>query len=126
MGDERTVTRRLNLAQAFNPLGALSRLFIAQTYILGSLQSDDVDVNGNAIYDTLSESAKGAVRTSDLMVIRIPYVILGLLVFIMLVIIVLVKMPENNEDRNESVINSVKRLSNHQIFFVHLPWKGTS
>ena len=41
MGDERTATRRLNLAQAFNPIGALSGLFIAQAFILGSLQSDD-------------------------------------------------------------------------------------
>ena len=35
MGADETATRRLNLAQAFNPLGALSGLFVAQTFILG-------------------------------------------------------------------------------------------
>ena len=47
MGDEATATQRLNLAQAFNPMGALMGLLVAQTFILGSLQSDDVDAQGN-------------------------------------------------------------------------------
>ena len=42
MGAEETATQRLNLAQAFNPIGALTGLFVAQTFILGALQSDDV------------------------------------------------------------------------------------
>lgn len=116
MGDERTATRRLNLAQAFNPIGALTGLFIAQTFILGSLQSDDVDANGVSIYETLSVSAKEAIKTSDLMVIRDPYVILGLFVFAILLLIVLAKMPEKMEDNNDSVLNALKRLFNNSKF----------
>ena len=116
MGDEKTATRRLNLAQAFNPLGALSGLFIAQTFILGSLQSDDLDINGNVIYDTLSASAKTAIRTSDLMVIRNPYVILGLFVLFMLLLIVLVKMPEKKENAGGSVTSAVRRLFRSKKF----------
>ena len=116
MGDERTATRRLNLAQAFNPIGALSGLFIAQTFILGSLQSDDLDDQGNAIYDTLSETAKAAVRTSDLMVIRDPYVILGLFIIFMMVLIALVKMPERKEAQQDSVANAVRRLFKNPRF----------
>jgi FHS family L-fucose permease-like MFS transporter len=116
MGAEETATRRLNLAQAFNPIGALTGLFIAQTFILGSLQSDDVDTQGNVIYDTLSETAKTAVRSSDLMVIRNPYVILGLFVLFMLVLIAIVKMPEKKETINGSVASAVKRLSKRKKF----------
>lgn len=116
MGDEKTATRRLNLAQAFNPIGALTGLFIAQTFILGSLQSDDLDDQGHAIYDTLSEAAKTAVKTSDLLVIRNPYVILGLFVLAMLVLIVLVKMPEKKESMNSSVASAVKRLFKRKKF----------
>ena len=116
MGDVKTATRRLNLAQAFNPIGALTGLFVAQTFILGSLHSDDLDAEGNVIYDTLSETAKTAVRTSDLMVIRNPYVILGLFVLFMLLLIVLVKMPEKKEVINDSVGNAVKRLSKNTKF----------
>lgn len=110
MGDPRTATRRLNLAQAFNPIGALSGLFVAQTFILGSLQSDDLDAQGNPVYDTLTESAKAAIRTSDLLVIRDPYVLLGVFILAMMVVIALVKMPESKENDHHSMNDSLKRL----------------
>lgn len=102
MGPEKTATQRLNLAQAFNPFGALSGLYVAQTFILGSLQSDDIDANGVLVYDTLSEVAKANVRTADLMVIRNPYVLLGLAVIGVLVLIALVKMPEERKAQTEN------------------------
>lgn len=105
MGAEETATQRLNLAQAFNPIGALSGLFVAQAFILGALQSDDVN------YASLSEKAKGTIRTSDLMVIRDPYVALGLFVLVMLVIIALIKMPEKSEAGNAlNISSSIKRI----------------
>ena len=116
MGHEETATRRLNLAQAFNPMGALTGLFVAQTFILGSLQSDDIDAQGNVIYDTLSASAKAVVRTSDLMVVRNPYVILGLFVLFMLVLIAMVKMPEKKEEIGGSVASAVQRLFKSKKF----------
>jgi len=116
MGHEDTATRRLNLAQAFNPIGALTGLFVAQTFILGSLQSDDVDAQGNVIYDTLSESAKNAIRVSDLMVVRNPYVILGLFVLFMLLLIAIVKMPEKKESDGGSVASAVRRLFKSKKF----------
>ncbi len=116
MGDPRTATRRLNLAQAFNPIGALSGLFVAQTFILGSLQSDDLDAQGNPIYDTLNESAKAAIRTSDLLVIRDPYVFLGLFILVMMVLIALVKMPETKERNHHSIAESLTRLFDNNQF----------
>jgi len=111
MGDKATATQRLNLAQAFNPLGALSGLFVAQFFILGALQSDDVDAHGNNIYETLTGSAKAAVKSSDLEVIRNPYVALGIFVILMLVIISLVKIPENNNEGQDSdMFSSIKRI----------------
>jgi FHS family L-fucose permease-like MFS transporter len=116
MGPEETATRRLNLAQAFNPMGALTGLFVAQTFILGSLQSDDIDAQGQVIYDTLSETAKTAVRVSDLMVIRNPYVILGIFVLFMLLLIAIVKMPEKKETGEGSAASAVKRLFKSKKF----------
>ena len=118
MGDERTATQRLNLAQAFNPIGALSGLLIAQTFILGALQSDDLDANGNEIYSTLSETVKATVRTSDLMVIRNPYVALGLFVLVMLVLISIVKIPEQRTTKKGStgMLDSIKRIFRKEQF----------
>ncbi len=117
MGAEETATQRLNFAQAFNPLGALTGLFVAQTFILGALQSDDVDANGNAIYDTLSETAKAAVKTSDLMVIRDPYVGIGILVIFMFILISFVKMPEKKESENAlGMLASIQRIFKNERF----------
>jgi FHS family L-fucose permease-like MFS transporter len=38
MGDPKTATRRLNLAQAFNPIGSLPGMVVASTFILPNLQ----------------------------------------------------------------------------------------
>ncbi len=110
MGDERTSTQRLNLAQAFNPIGALGGLFVAQTFILGALQSDNVD------FSSLGENAKGLIKTADLLVIRDPYVALGVFVLMMLGIIAFMKMPENIEKNNSSVWESIKRLFRKERF----------
>ncbi|MEM7367269.1 MAG: L-fucose:H+ symporter permease [Bacteroidota bacterium] len=111
MGAPETATQRLNLAQSFNPMGALSGLFVAQTFVLGALQSDDMDAAGNSIYETLEGSAKAAVKSSDLAVIRDPYVVLGLFVIGMFVLIYLVKMPEKKKEGNNlNLQESLRRL----------------
>lgn len=101
MGPESTATQRLNLAQAFNPMGALAGLFVAKTFILNSLQSNNTDENGALLYDTLDTASKALVRSNDLMVIRNPYVILGLVVLAILLVIALVKMPENKDSNGK-------------------------
>ena len=41
MGPEATSTQRLNLAQAFNPIGSLSGAFIAASFVLTGIQISD-------------------------------------------------------------------------------------
>ncbi len=43
MGDERTATRRLNLAQAFNPMGSILGMFVASMVILVNLNGTSED-----------------------------------------------------------------------------------
>ena len=117
MGDEATATQRLNLAQAFNPMGALMGLFVAQTFILGSLQSDDLDAQGNGIYESLSASAKAAVKTADLELIRNPYVTLGVFVFVLMLSIAFVKMPKETKAVGDSSMwTSIKRIYKKEHF----------
>jgi len=111
MGAEETATRRLNFAQMFNPMGSILGLLVAQNFVLGALQSDDTTADGTPIYDTLSESAKAAIRTSDLEIIRNPYVLLGIVVLVFFVMISVVKMPQNKHQEAKVVFkDSVKRL----------------
>lgn len=106
MGDERTATRRLNLAQAFNPIGSLFGMFVASKFILVALDSDKRNEAGELIFNTLDEAQKAIIRTSDLAIIRNPYVILGFVVIAMLILIAVTKMPKRNKSENYSSASS--------------------
>ncbi|MCE7992689.1 MAG: L-fucose:H+ symporter permease [Roseivirga sp.] len=100
MGARETATQRLNLAQAFNPVGLLGGLLVAQQFVLRKLQSDDI-----ADFASLDLAKKTLIKTSDLMVIRDPYVILGLVLIGIFILIAVSKMPQT---RGEGKIPSVK------------------
>ena len=109
LGDKETSTRRLNFAQAFNPVGSLSGMAVASLIILPNLWSDKRDAAGQMIFDSLSESEKAGIRVHDLAVIRDPYVVIGLVVLVMFIIIALVKMPRT--EGNGEKISAGETLS---------------
>jgi MFS transporter, FHS family, L-fucose permease len=117
MGDEKTSTRRLNLAQSFNPLGSIFGMFIASNVILAALQSDIRNSAGELIFETLSVAEKAVIRTHDLAVIRDPYAALGLFVIGMIVVFLVAKMPHTrSENPHSSAMDSMKRLVKNKIY----------
>ena len=103
MGDPQTATRRLNLAQSFNPLGSITGMFVASQVVLTSLDSDKRDAAGNLIFTTLSEAEKAVVRTHDLEIIRNPYVAVGVVVLLVMLIIGLYKMPKTKVEEGAAI-----------------------
>lgn len=101
MGPKETATQRLNLAQAFNPVGLIAGLFVAQQFVLKNLQSDDI-----ADFSVLDEAKKVMIRTADLMVIRNPYVILGLVLIGVFVLFLVSKMPQSKDEGGMPSIGS--------------------
>ena len=79
LGSKETSTRRLNLAQAFNPIGSLMGMFVASRIVLAKLESDTAAVREIG-FSNLEETAKIAIREHDLDIIRNPYVALGCVV----------------------------------------------
>ena len=111
MGDKQTATRRLNLAQAFNPIGSLLGMFVASKFILIALDSDKRNEAGELIFSTLNDAQKAIIRTHDLEIIRNPYIILGFVVITMFIIVSMVKMPLKKKQENlTSAASSFKRL----------------
>lgn len=111
LGKKENATRRLNLSQAFNPMGSLLGMATASMIVLPNLLSDKRDAAGNILFSTLSEAEKADIRLHDLVVIRDPYVALGLVVLIMFVVIAIVKVPATRADQEGH--NNVKTtLSN--------------
>ncbi|MFI2743799.1 L-fucose:H+ symporter permease [Zhouia sp. PK063] len=112
MGREETAIQRLNLAQVFNPIGNILGLLVAQYFVLKELQSDDI-----SNFEALSEVKKVMIRTSDLMVIRDPYVILGIVVLGVFFMILLNKMPQaKNENVSESLAQTLIKLKRNKKY----------
>ena len=106
MGTEETSTRRLNLAQSFNPMGSLLGMWVAMNFIQAKLNPMDT-----AQRATLSESEFGAVRDADLSVLITPYLIIGAVIAAMLIIIRLTRMPRNgDQNHNINFIPTLKRI----------------
>ena len=93
LGDKETATQRLNLAQAFNPLGLILGLLVAQQFVLKKLKSDDI-----VDFSSLDEASKILIKTSDLLVIRDPYVILGLVLIGVFILFAIIKMPQSKDE----------------------------
>lgn len=106
MGPEETATRRLNLAQAFNPIGSLMGMYVAMNFIQNKLNPMDTAERAQ-----LSQAEFEAVRDSDLSVLIAPYLVIGLVIIAMLVVIRMSKMPRN-ADQSHSIdfIPTLKRI----------------
>lgn len=117
LGSKDTSTRRLNLAQAFNPLGSLSGMAVASLVVLPSLQSDMRDATGKTVFASLSEVEKASIRIHDLEVIRNPYVILGIVVLAMFLIIAFRKMPQASaQTKHVSTKTTLNHLWHNSIY----------
>lgn len=112
LGSKETSTRRLNLAQSFNPIGSLSGMAVASLIVLPNLWSDQRNEAGEMIFSSLDMAQKETFRLHDLAVIRDPYVFIGLVVLMMFVIIAIVKMPrtQGKNENNVKISDSLSRL----------------
>jgi FHS family L-fucose permease-like MFS transporter len=110
LGDESTATRRLNLAQAFNPLGSLTGMFIAKTFILAKI-NPATEAERGVLLDSDPE-AFAVIQQADLGVITVPYAILGLVVLAVLIVFSFVKLPEMARagDRSGNAGSTLLRL----------------
>lgn len=90
MGAPETATRRLNLAQAFNPIGSLMGMFCAMNFIQARLSP-----LSTAERALLSDAEFEAVKQADLEVLIAPYVVVGIVIAVLFLLIFFAKMPES-------------------------------
>ena len=116
LGSKETSTRRLNLAQAFNPIGSLMGMFVASRIVLAKLESDAVQVREIG-FSNLDEMTKLSIREHDLDIIRNPYVALGCVVlFVFVIIAIFVKNQDNETKENANSKGTLKRLFSNKIY----------
>ena len=106
MGPEETATRRLNMAQCFNPCGSIIGMFVAMNFIqakLNPMSSDERALLGDAEFEALKDS--------DLSVLISPYLIIGLVIAAMFLIIRFSKMPKNGDQSHDiNFLPTLKRI----------------
>ena len=106
MGSAETATRRLNFAQAFNPIGSLAGMWVAMNFIQAKL--NPMDTSERAM---LGDSEFEAIKNSDLGVLIGPYLAIGILILAMFVIILIAKMPGGSNSGNKiEFIPALKRI----------------
>lgn len=92
MGKEETGTRRLNLAQSFNPLGSISGVILSQIFILSELNRASASERA-----LMSDSSLQAIQNHELNAVTMTYVTVGLLLLILWLIIFFVRMPKASD-----------------------------
>lgn len=106
MGDESTATRRLNLAQAFNPIGSLLGMFAAMVFIQARMNP-----MSTAERAQLSMEEFEAVKQADLQILIGPYVVVGLAVLALCLIMRFTPMPKNaDKDHSLHLGRALKRI----------------
>ena len=96
MGTEETATRRLNLAQSFNPMGSLVGMYVAMNFIQAKM--NPLDTAGRA---ALAESEFAAIRDSDLTILIRPYLMIGVVIIVLFFLIWFARMPNNHDQSHE-------------------------
>jgi len=116
MGHPDTATRRLNLAQAFNPIGSLTGMFIASSVILNKLQVEAFrneqrlahpeyndllpSVVDGHLTQALSDfavnepAAHHAMQAADLVTVRGPYAAIAVIVAVLFFVYLFNKLPK--------------------------------
>lgn len=166
LGSPETATRRLNLAQAFNPIGSLTGMTVASLLILSNLEvesiradlgsyqrekaeAEAIDPNLKAFLDTeggrrdemgelsfrelpydtaLGETLEAfksgelatfedqtytELRDHDLGVIKMPYVVIGLVVLGMMIVFLVTPMPRTGDQQERLELGRTFRVLFH-------------
>ena len=109
MGDPETATRRLTLAQSFNPIGSLAGMFVAMNFIQARLSP--LDTAQRAMLD---DTQFEALKQSDLSVLVQPYALLGVVLVLLLVVMLFMRIPavrQSARERHEPLWPAFKRLA---------------
>lgn len=139
LGSPATATRRLNLAQAFNPLGSLTGMLVASVFVLPALRVSEfrgaqlathpeyagwlpsqMDAAIGASWTRfVTEDSAGfqAVQRHDLRVVMIPYAIIAAVVIVAFILFAVSKLPDTGHaDAPVKFLPLTRRLLGSRLY----------
>jgi FHS family L-fucose permease-like MFS transporter len=99
LGAPEGAERRLNFAQAFNPLGSIAGVVIGSEFILSGIEPTQAEIAA------MTPAALDAWRAQEAAAVQLPYLIIGLGVLLWAVLIALTRFPpiaNHREERGET------------------------
>ncbi|RUL72764.1 L-fucose:H+ symporter permease [Dyella choica] len=87
LGPPETATRRLNLAQAFNPLGSIAGILIGQHFIFSGVEHTPEQLAA------MSEAQRTAYYVSETHAVQWPYLVIGIVVLGWALLILATRFP---------------------------------
>lgn len=106
LGPSESATRRLNIAQLFNPLGAIAGILLSRYFILGELHAADAAERG-----TMSAEVLADVQANEFGAISGTYMLIGIVLVMLFVAIAVVKMPAVRDE--SSMTMTTRQLVSH-------------
>jgi FHS family L-fucose permease-like MFS transporter len=106
LGSPETGTRRLNLAQSFNPIGSITGVLLSKLFILSSLNSASATERAQMSPEQLSK-----IQHQELWAVMGPYVGVAVILILIWVLIAYSKMPKASDSATASSFGAtIKRL----------------
>ena len=87
LGDPAGAARRINWAQAANPLGALTGIFIGRNFILSGIHHDETALAA------MGEAQRLAYYRAETLAVQTPYLLIGAVVLCFAVAAMLIRFP---------------------------------
>jgi len=96
LGEPEHAERRLNFAQAFNPLGSIAGVAIGSTFILSGIEPTREEMAA------MTPAALDAWRAQEAVAVQLPYLVIGLGVLIWALLIALTRFPAHANERESA------------------------
>jgi FHS family L-fucose permease-like MFS transporter len=94
-GDPATAARRLNWAQAANPVGTITGVLIGKYFILSEIAHD------KAALARMSAAARDALLRQEVVAVQKPYLIIGLVVLAFAIAAAMIRFPGHATNRGD-------------------------
>jgi MFS transporter, FHS family, L-fucose permease len=114
LGSSETAQRRLNFAQSFNPLGAISGIVIGQQFIFSGIEHSPEQLA------SFSAEQLNAFYQSEVLAVQTPYLVIAAVVSLWFLLVLLARFPrtevETLQVKEEHQAPSYKRLFAYRHF----------
>lgn len=115
MGDPARAAWRLNLAQAFNPFGVLSGIFVGRNFILSGIELNEVE------QAAMTAAELAAFKQSELEAVQLPYLAIAAIVIAWAILVFFVRFPAiatkpQMRDESTGSIRDFGKLFQHRFF----------